>query len=246
MYICTKVVSMGYTEKQKYLGNSPLLGTPSSGLKFQLKDGSVGTSKLANGSVTVEKLSATLLQLLQSGSVSTDNKDATLEWGRPVTIATIGNIPITVTLPDIDLSQLDNFVPKDAFNILRERVRVLEEAVANYHPANTNPAYTLLTEFPTAAQLKEIVNPLGEKPVGAQSLDMSSLAGPTMLYLAYPISWEVMENGYLKSPVIIDSNGFEQGMFFEDDVTSRLQVDGVTYRVMTMELGKGVYTIEFL
>lgn len=47
---------------EKYIGESPLRGEPKKSLGLRIKDGSITTSKLADGAVTSEKISGTILE----------------------------------------------------------------------------------------------------------------------------------------------------------------------------------------
>ena len=132
-------------------------------------------------------------------------------------------------------------VPWEAFQALKAKVD-------KYHPdADPEPegdGYAVFTSRPTVAVVAASVNPSAGKPTEAITVDMTGLTKPTMCYLAYPQSWEVVQNGILMIPFLVDSNGFEVGATFDDE-TPTVMVSGVTYRVLDIRLGKGVYKLNF-
>lgn len=150
----------------------------------------------------------------------------------------------------IDLINEGGAVSLEDYLALLHRVQDLEEIVKNWKPVEPEEpdedatGYVVMTEHPTEENLSQVVSNKTVKPTGAQELDMTSLNKPTLMYLAFPITWEIVENGLITSPVILDSNGYEQGMFYDED-DPYIEVKGVVYRIMDVELGKERYTIEF-
>ena len=132
---------------------------------------------------------------------------------------------------------------------LLERIKRLEKAFSNLVPAEPeDESYNVIV--PTSDEpltLEEIIasiNPEAEKPEVVQALNMNQLSNPTDTYLVYPLSWEIVEDDQIVSPVIKDWNGFEIGFSINED-TPTVMVDEVEYRVSDIKLGKGQYTIEF-
>jgi len=132
---------------------------------------------------------------------------------------------------------------------LLERIKRLEKAFSNLVPAEPeDESYNVIV--PTSDEpltLEEIItsiNPEAEKPEVVQALNMNQLSNPTDTYLVYPLSWEIVEDDQIVSPIIKDWNGFEIGFSINED-TPTVMVDEVEYRVSDIKLGKGQYTIEF-
>ena len=132
---------------------------------------------------------------------------------------------------------------------LLERIKNLERAFSNLVPEEPeDESYNVIV--PTSDEpltLEEIIaaiNPEAEKPEVVQSLNMTQLSNPTDTYLVYPLSWEIIEDDQIVSPIIKDWNGFEIGFNVNED-TPTVMVDDVEYRVSDIKLGKGQYTIEF-
>ena len=138
---------------------------------------------------------------------------------------------------------------KDTFDTLLERIKTLERAYSNLVPQESeDESYNvIIPESNEPLTLEEIIaniNPDAEKPEVVQSLNMTELSNPTDTYLVYPLSWEIIENNQIVSPVIKDWNGFEIGFNINED-TPTVMVNGVEYRVSDIKLGQGNYTIEF-
>lgn len=229
-------------KKEKYIGESPLLGSPEKSLRLVIKDRSVGTSKIADYAITEEKLAPELLELLNDKNVDlqVDNKDATLAWGQWSTIATIGNVDIQVKLPEIG-----NYVPQSEYQSLLDRVAALEEQLKEpEEPEHTIPAYLLTTIQPTSSSVTGNVDVETTPPTEPIVLDRTAYTRQTDEYITYPKAWET--SGH--TAVITDSNGFTQGlspMDEEEEYYNDLMVNGVTYVVRRAILNQGIYTLSF-
>lgn len=237
---------MGIAVNKKQIGNAPLLGSPEKGFKLIIKDGIVGTNKLANFSVTSEKLSPEVLQMLQEGGkeLVVDNKNATLAFGETTTVATVGNTDIKVQLPDLDM---DGYVTVEDYELLLRRLEALENAqhTEPEEPVHTNPAYMMSTEIPTTETLLATIDPTAPVPTESITLDRNSYSGLTNEYIAYPKTWET--GGH--PAVIFDSLNFPQGLSpmdeDEENYYEDITVSGVVYVVRRVILNKGIYTLTF-
>ena len=132
---------------------------------------------------------------------------------------------------------------------LVERIKKLEKAISNLNPEEPSEKNynIIINDSNEPLTLEEIIASIdteAEKPELVQALNMSNLSNPTESYLVYPLSWEIIENDQIVSPVIKDWNGFEIGFNINED-TPTFMVDDVEYRVSDIKLGKGSYTIEF-
>ena len=134
-------------------------------------------------------------------------------------------------------------------NVLVQRIKTLEKAFSELVPEEPqDESYNVIVptsnEPLTAEDIAAAINPNAEKPELVQSLNMTQLENPTDTYLVYPLSWEIIENDQIISPIIKDWNGFEVGFNINED-TPIITVNNVEYRVSDIKLGKGNYTIEF-
>ena len=132
---------------------------------------------------------------------------------------------------------------------LLERIKTLERAFSELVPQEPqNESYSVIipssNDQLTAEEIAASITPNIEKPEVVQSLDMTQLDSPTDTYLVYPLSWEIIENDQIVSPIIKDWNDFEIG-FSVNEETPTIEVNNVVYRVSDVKLGKGKYTIEF-
>ena len=132
---------------------------------------------------------------------------------------------------------------------LLERIKTLERAFSELVPQEPqNESYSVIipssNDQLTAEEIAASITPNVEKPEVVQSLDMTQLDSPTDTYLVYPLSWEIIENDQIVSPIIKDWNDFEIG-FSVNEETPTIEVNNVAYRVSDVKLGKGKYTIEF-
>ena len=100
-----------------------------------------------------------------------------------------------------------------------------------------------ISQRPTQQSIGSLA-PSGPKPSGVQNLITGNLKRPTLLYIAYPIEWETTQNGDIIKPIIYDSNGFEVGFEIDEDDPT-ITSNGITYRLLDIELGVDTYTIEF-
>lgn len=127
---------------------------------------------------------------------------------------------------------------------LTTRLRELEEKVSRYHPdSDPLPVFATFRNLPTASDIEAAIG-VGEKPVGEQTIDMTSLSGPTDMYIVYPLDWETIENELITSPIIKSSNDYETG-FYPDEDTPTVVANGITYRISDINFGKDTYKIEF-
>ena len=148
---------------------------------------------------------------------------------------------------DAELNQL-----REENAALLERIQRLETIISNLDPnAPQEPgdeSYSVIipssNEPLTPEEIAASINPEATKPETAQFMDMTELSNPTDTYLVYPLSWEIIENDQIVSPVIKDWNGFEIGFNINED-TPTVMVNDVEYRVSDIKLGKGQYIIEF-
>ena len=134
-------------------------------------------------------------------------------------------------------------------NVLVQRIKTLEKSFSELVPEEPqDESYNIIVptsnEPLTAEDIAAAINPNAEKPELVQSLNMTQLENPTDTYLVYPLSWEIIENDQIISPIIKDWNGFEVGFNINED-TPIITVNNVEYRVSDIKLGKGNYTIEF-
>ena len=132
---------------------------------------------------------------------------------------------------------------------LLERIKTLERAFSELVPQEPqNESYSVIipssNDQLTAEEIAASITPNVEKPEVVQSLNMTQLDSPTDTYLVYPLSWEIIENDQIVSPIIKDWNDFEIG-FSVNEETPTIEVNNVVYRVSDVKLGKGKYTIEF-
>ena len=130
----------------------------------------------------------------------------------------------------------------DVLESILNRIDALEQKV-DPKPAS-KPAYTVVTTKPTQTTIADMVDPTAVKPTEAITVDMTSITKPTMCYLTYPQEWEVVVDGIIQIPYMVDSNGFEIGATFDAE-TPLLTTGGVVYRVLDIRLGKGVYKLNF-
>lgn len=138
-------------------------------------------------------------------------------------------------------------VTREEFDALLVQFNALKAKVDKYHPDTPEPTekgYALFISKPSLEVIKDSVNPTASKPVNGTELDMSTLSRPTMCYFVYPLSWEIIENGLLIIPAVFDSNGFETGATIDIE-TPTVDVNGVTYRILDIRLGKGKYKVNF-
>lgn len=106
-------------------------------------------------------------------------------------------------------------------------------------------SYALTDTIPTSETLLDIIDPNFPKPFDPQTIDMTHLDAPTDLYLVYPKAWETIEDELLVKPIVTDnSNGNEIGIWFDSE-DPKVTVDGREYRISSIQLGKGTFTIEF-
>lgn len=147
---------------------------------------------------------------------------------------------------DSKFQEKGEYVSISLYNALLSRVTELENKMSQYHPEEVveNPTiYLISTSVPTEQSIRDSNFP-ETMPSGVQPLNIPELSKPTLCYIVYPLSWEKVENDTLISPQILDSNGWEQGAFYDED-TPTITVDNVVYRVLDIELGNDTYTIEF-
>ena len=133
--------------------------------------------------------------------------------------------------------------------VLLNRVKDLERALSSLNPQEPEEKNynVIVPENDEPLTLEDIIASIDtevEKPEVVQALNMTQLDNPTDTYLVYPLSWEIIENDQIVSPIIKDWNGFEVGFNINTD-TPTVMVDDVEYRVSDIKLGKGTYTIEF-
>lgn len=132
--------------------------------------------------------------------------------------------------------------------VLLERIQILENLVSTIVIEEPkNESYNIITNsngLLTPEEIASSINPNAEKPNKIQSLNMTELSSPTDAYLVYPLSWEIIENDQIVSPIIKDWNGFEIGLSINEN-TPTILVNDVEYRVTDIKLGKGTYLIEF-
>lgn len=102
---------------------------------------------------------------------------------------------------------------------------------------------TATSQRPTQQTISSVAAS-GPKPSGVQVLVTGNITRPTLQYIAYPVSWETIQNGQIIRPVIYDSNGFEVGFEIDEDDPT-MTSNGITYRLLNIELGVDTYTIEF-
>ena len=181
------------------------------------------------------------------------NDNATMEQVSQA-ISTKANSDDVYTKAEVDLlinqAIEENNVQLRAENdILLGRIQALEKAFSELVPEEPhNESYNVIipvsNEPLTAEEIAASINPNAEKPELVQSLNMTQLENPTDTYLVYPLSWEIIENDQIISPIIKDWNGFEVGFSINED-TPIITVNNVEYRVSDIKLGKGNYTIEF-
>ena len=116
----------------------------------------------------------------------------------------------------------------------------------NPEPEPTSkPVFGIFQEVPTAEFITTNIDITAEKPNDIKTIDMTSLNKPTDMYLIYKLNWEVIENDLMVNPIIKDSNKSNIGFIPYEDLPT-LTVDGVVYRIADINLGKDIYTIEFL
>ena len=181
------------------------------------------------------------------------NDNATMEQVSQA-ISTKANSDDVYTKDEVDLlinqALEENNVQLRAENdILLERIKALEKSFSELVPEEPqDESYNVIiptsNEPLTAEEIAASINPNAEKPELVQSLNMTQLENPTDTYLVYPLSWEIIENDQIISPIIKDWNGFEIG-FNVNEETPTVTVNDIEYRVSDIKLGKGKYTIEF-
>jgi len=126
----------------------------------------------------------------------------------------------------------------------------------NYKPAMvaynlkviaTSKGYAFMTETPTAENIALSLKLNVAKPTVTELVDMTDLSMPTDMYLVCPKSWEVYDsvNDIIIKPVITDTrNGGEMGIWYET-ADPYITVEGIDYRIFSIQLGKGTFNIEF-
>lgn len=148
----------------------------------------------------------------------------------------------------VDLSVLENYATITALNNLQDQIDALTQRMNELHPAEEEkPSFKFMTAEPTAESISENIGTNLEMPQGVQTVDLTSvLLGETDVYLVCPSSWYAEDtNGIRTSPIIKDPNNMPM-MGYRDEDTGRITVNGIEYSIITMTLGKSVYTIEFV
>ncbi len=117
--------------KEKYIGESPLKGQPNKKYSFQLREGSVTTSKLGANAVTYEKLSKALQDRLDSEHL--ENKylrNRISDFQNQLNSVTIGSgVPISSMLGDDPLICVSQKTLTEAINNLWSKI---EEMTGEY------------------------------------------------------------------------------------------------------------------
>ena len=189
-----------------------------------------------------------------------DNKIADLINNAPETLDTLKEIADKLSGNDDIISSLTSVISEKAntedlnnlINIctqLTEKVNELEARINELHPGGDEPienskAFNLGLVIPTDENIGDLIDGTMDKPTAVQQLDLNDLQTASMMHLVYPLSWEVVENDMLVSPIIRDENGFEQGVVINSE-TPTIEYNGVQYRIIDTQLGKGNYTIKF-
>lgn len=137
------------------------------------------------------------------------------------------------------------FITEQQYLDIIRRLEALENGLnPSPNPSSGGIGYAFTSVKPTASTLVSYITLNADKPSGPQTVDLTYLLGPTSIYLVYPLSWESILNEAFRSPKILDASGFECGAYI-DEQTPTITVGGVNYRILDLEVGKGVYTIEF-
>ena len=145
----------------------------------------------------------------------------------------------------VDLTVLENYATITALNNLADRLDALTQRINELHPAEEEkPSFKFMTAEPTAQSINENLGTSQEMPQGPQEIDMSTLTGPTSMYLVCPSSWfSEDQGGNVTSPIIkFTATNAEMACFKDSTIT----VNGVEYVILGTELGTGMYTIEFV
>ena len=148
----------------------------------------------------------------------------------------------------VDLSVLENYATITALNNLQDQIDALTQRMNELHPQEPEKeSYKLMLTSPTAESISENLGTNLEMPQEVQTVDLTSvLSGQTDVYLVCPSSWYSEDvDGNVTSPIIKDPNNFSMRCFRDED-TGRITVNGIEYSIITMTLGKSVYTIEFV
>jgi len=91
----------------------------------------------------------------------------------------------------VDLSVLENYATITALNNLQDQIDALTQRMNELHPAEEEkPSFKFMAAEPTTQSISENLGTNLEMPQGAQTVDLTSLDGPTYMYLVFPQSWE--------------------------------------------------------
>lgn len=145
----------------------------------------------------------------------------------------------------VDLTVLENYATITALNNLQDQIDAITQRMNELHPAEEEkPSFKFMIAEPTAQNISENLGTSQEMPQGPQEIDMSTLAGPTSMYLVCPSSWFSEDTGgNVTSPIIkFTATNAEMACFKDSTIT----VNGVEYVILGTELGTGMYTIEFV
>lgn len=148
----------------------------------------------------------------------------------------------------VDLSVLADYATITALNNLQDQIDALTQRMNELHPQEPEKeSYKVMLTSPTAESISENLGTSQEMPQGAQTVDLTSvLSGQTDVYIVCPSSWYSEDaNGTITSPIIRDPNNYQM-MCYRDEDTGRITVNGIEYSIITITLGKSVYTIEFV
>ena len=132
---------------------------------------------------------------------------------------------------------------KSIYSELFNKIGIIEQQISNIDLSKLG--FKVFGEFPTEELISENINVNAIKPNAIFELDMSDLTGPTNMYLVYPLSWEVLTDKLINSPIIITSSKFETS-FYPNIETSTIIVGGREFRICNIQLGKDIYTIQFI
>ena len=148
----------------------------------------------------------------------------------------------------VDLTVLENYATITALNNLQDQLDALTQRMNELHPQEPEKeSYKIMLTSPTAESISENLGTSQEMPQGAQTVDLTSvLSGSTEVYIVCPSSWYSEDaNGKVTSPIVKDPNNFQM-MCYRDEDTGKITVNGIEYSIITIQLGKSVYTIEFV
>lgn len=166
-----------------------------------------------------------------------------------VTFSTNGDPSVISISQNGNISLLQATVNDILINATFEGNDTYRPAVATYQLSiiSTSKGYAFMTTMPTQQNLAQYIKLNGVKPTQPEPVDMTSLDKPTDLYLVFPKSWEVYDsvNDQILKPVVTDTTTSGEMAIWWDSVDPSIRVNNIDYRIESIQLGKGTFTIEF-